>query len=381
MKTNSFKHVMPAALAALFSLAVAARAWPQTGDLWIHADAANRRLAVGAIDEDGAGFDAGTRAFAQPLPAELAIDEPGFQAVGGTTGTLPPGSNPLPGNAALALDFLPMKVGAVTSNLLYWNTIASPGAVAFGLPPTPEYSLTLFLESSEFVAADAAPRLVPGPVIGSTAADGMLHEHAFFVLDDDHDGANAPAAAPGVYLTALRLHTPSLNRSAPFYIVWGAPGASGPSLAMLETARQWVQARAGVLAPDFAADFDGDLDVDAADFLAWQRHVGKAAGARQVEGDADQDGAVTTADLALLRSQFGASLATFAGAAAPAASPLPEPKAPALLLTAAASVALARTFAPRKWPPTLLGSYGLPQARRHPRRRHGDRACDFRSLA
>jgi endonuclease/exonuclease/phosphatase family metal-dependent hydrolase len=50
------------------------------------------------------------------------------------------------------------------------------------------------------------------------------------------------------------------------------------------------------------ADFDGDYDVDGADFLIWQRNSG-ATGA-QSSGDANEDGMVNVADLAVWRAQF-----------------------------------------------------------------------------
>jgi hypothetical protein len=55
----------------------------------------------------------------------------------------------------------------------------------------------------------------------------------------------------------------------------------------------------------FSADFDLDGDVDGRDFLAWQRGVGINAGATKAQGDANGDGRVNSADLTLLKAQFG----------------------------------------------------------------------------
>lgn len=56
-----------------------------------------------------------------------------------------------------------------------------------------------------------------------------------------------------------------------------------------------------------SADFDGDLDVDGSDFLAWQRGFGTNAGAMPSDGDANGDGAVNSADLAVWTTQYSTS--------------------------------------------------------------------------
>jgi len=59
-------------------------------------------------------------------------------------------------------------------------------------------------------------------------------------------------------------------------------------------------------APTANADFDGDSDVDGADFLAWQRGFGTAApNATPADGDADGDLDVDGDDLTVWESQFG----------------------------------------------------------------------------
>jgi hypothetical protein len=70
------------------------------------------------------------------------------------------------------------------------------------------------------------------------------------------------------------------------------------------------------------ADFDGDDDVDGADFLTWQRGLGGAA--TLANGNANGDGAVDGADLAIWESQFGT--------ATPAAGAVPEPSSVCLLV-------------------------------------------------
>jgi hypothetical protein len=66
-----------------------------------------------------------------------------------------------------------------------------------------------------------------------------------------------------------------------------------------------------------SADFDGDSDVDGADFHAWQRGRGIVQNAVAGDGDADLDGDVDNDDYAIWASQFGATPATIHAAAVP----------------------------------------------------------------
>jgi hypothetical protein len=72
------------------------------------------------------------------------------------------------------------------------------------------------------------------------------------------------------------------------------------------------------------ADFDGDGDVDGADFLTWQRNLGISDGtATLATGDANDDGNVTTADLGIWQTQF-------VEGQTPGVSAVPEPASLAL---------------------------------------------------
>jgi hypothetical protein len=83
--------------------------------------------------------------------------------------------------------------------------------------------------------------------------------------------------------------------------------------------------------PRMGADFDADGDVDGADFLRWQRGLGISSGAMPAQGDADDDGAVTAADLAAWRDSFRAAPAmSISGAST---TRIPEPATYTQLLT------------------------------------------------
>lgn len=62
-----------------------------------------------------------------------------------------------------------------------------------------------------------------------------------------------------------------------------------------------------VTAPITTGDFDGDGDVDGADFVAWQTHYPLASGATLAQGDADGDGDVDATDFAAWQTAFAGS--------------------------------------------------------------------------
>jgi hypothetical protein len=79
-------------------------------------------------------------------------------------------------------------------------------------------------------------------------------------------------------------------------------------------------------------DFDGDGDVDGADFVVWQTNFPLSNGAFQ--GDGDGDGDVDGADFVIWQTNF-----PFTSGAA--VSPVPEPAAILLCLAGCAMIAAA----------------------------------------
>jgi hypothetical protein len=71
-------------------------------------------------------------------------------------------------------------------------------------------------------------------------------------------------------------------------------------------------------APVNNANFDGDADVDGADFITWQKGVGRTgAAATAATGNANGDATIDAADLAIWRTQFGQPVAGLAAGAVP----------------------------------------------------------------
>jgi hypothetical protein len=89
--------------------------------------------------------------------------------------------------------------------------------------------------------------------------------------------------------------------------------------------------------PLVQGDFDGDGDVDGADFIAWQTHFPTSTEATLDQGDADQDGDVDGADFSIWQASF-----PFAPGSE-AAAPVPEPHSVLLMaLVGIASLAVGR---------------------------------------
>jgi hypothetical protein len=83
-------------------------------------------------------------------------------------------------------------------------------------------------------------------------------------------------------------------------------------------------------------DFDSDGDRDGADFLTWQRNLGRTGGATLAQGNADGDSDVDGNDLAIWRQQFGQTGASAVAGAVPESSTLAMAAAAAGLFGAAA---------------------------------------------
>jgi hypothetical protein len=94
-------------------------------------------------------------------------------------------------------------------------------------------------------------------------------------------------------------------------------------------------------------DFDQNARVDGNDFLAWQRGVGTTTGATRAQGNADFDGDVDAADLAIWRQQFGGVTSAVAAA---------EPALAAAVVIAGGDAASRISAAPT----TLVGDATLP---------------------
>jgi hypothetical protein len=105
---------------------------------------------------------------------------------------------------------------------------------------------------------------------------------------------------------------------ARYYDLGNVPAALA-NVNLLDTAAASDAALVAWLTPVYAAgDFDGDGDVDGADFVAWQTNFPLASGATLAQGDADGDGDVDGADFVVWQTNFPTS-------PAPGSVSVPEP--------------------------------------------------------
>jgi hypothetical protein len=150
-------------------------------------------------------------------------------------------------------------------------------------------------------------------------------QHAIFAADvgaalrgDGTDGSPATAAGRRVFF---------------FMSDFGSADLTEDGKKLFNAAIQWAAEKPS------NADFDGDGDVDGADFLNWQRGLGMTA-AQRINGDADGNGTVNAADLAIWKTSFGGA------PAAAAAATVPEPASTAMFAIAlAGALALRRRSA------------------------------------
>ena len=92
-----------------------------------------------------------------------------------------------------------------------------------------------------------------------------------------------------------------------------------------------------IFVPSIDGDFNGDGQVNAADFAAWQAGYGTATGATLANGDANSDGDVDGDDFLTWQQNFGTGTGNLTDANA-----VPEPSAIALLLSLLGCLLIAR---------------------------------------
>lgn len=285
----------------------------------------NGVLVTGNANFDNNTWTTGRRVFSGEFDADYAVNNPGFNALASGSPSMPSGTQSLPVNTALSWDFLEMTIAPRKSNLFYWNGLESDGLpgitagdVLFGALPLPTYTLSLFDKTNAAYAVNGASSDVAGGIVDDTAADGSLHRHRFYFLQDN-DGNGATVPVDGIYLLAMRMKMTGLANSKPIFMVFGTPGSS--IAALDDAAIPWVQAHVDTLVP-LAGDYNQDDAVDAADYVVWRNTLGQTGGGLAADGDSDNQ--VDTDDHIVWRNNFGQTN-SMGSAADFLATAVPEP--------------------------------------------------------
>ena len=135
----------------------------------------------------------------------------------------------------------------------------------------------------------------------------------------------------GKSLLTLTVLTGSEVPAGDLVISFAAGGAIQPLFGFAPSAQTFfdnVTLDATPFTVEEDADFDGDNDVDGADFLIWQRGLGLGGQSSNANGDADGSGVVDALDLAVWKAEFGTPQA------AAAIVGIPEPASAVLCIVA-----------------------------------------------
>jgi hypothetical protein len=210
--------------------------------------------------------------------------------------------------------------------------VAAKGALAVGGPQDAPFSA--FDDVSLNSAGQVAFRATLSPSLVAPESEGIWATALGGVLKLIARKGQAIEVAPGSTKTIASL---SLNSGTNE----DGHGSAFSDRGELAFAATFTDGSSGVFVSDAVksspGDFDGDLDFDGADFLAWQRAPRDLGAGHPGNGDANDDGNVTTADLDVWKTRFGTSSATtMAGAA------VPEPSGLALAACLSAGLAVRR---------------------------------------
>lgn len=188
--------------------------------------------------------------------------------------------------------------------LWFWDEATGKVGVADNDPVLELASQRLF--GSVLLTQFAAPSSGPSMQVAEPRAlDLGTHQHPILYLLD-----NDPPAPSGVYGFFLRLTSPNYLPSAPFLVALNHtdPGNFATGATHINAAAR------------LPGDFDGDDEVDGADFLLWQQTLGSTSA---LTADASLNSVIDAADLAIWREGYGDVY--IAPGAEPVSTAVPEP--------------------------------------------------------
>jgi hypothetical protein len=310
------------------------------------------KIVTGIIDDGSGEGTLGTRVYRGNFLSNFRAANPGFFGLTSVSPNLPPGASGFPSNHDIYFDLLPMKVGNLKSNLLFWDGADLGGNglgledVQFSVPADVNWEVRDDFNIGHF--ANGSDQLVIGGRIDATSSDtnpgdgidtGMLHKHLALLLNSTTEGG-MPAA--GVYVLAWQSRAAGFETSDPFVFVHRTSTAFDAARNLAAT---WIEGNLDSMFPSILpGDYNDDELVDAGDYTVWRDLLGSSI---NLPNEDASPNVVDAADYDVWKANFGTSAAN--GTAALTSAIVPELTTFLLALVAALAlpIALPRGRRPR----------------------------------
>jgi hypothetical protein len=274
----------------------------------------NGKIVTGIVDDTSGVGTLGTRVYGRQfllVSGSFRASNPGFFALRTGDPGMPPGAEGFPSTHDVNFDLLPMTIGTVSSNLLYWDgSNANGGDIDVSdvnlVLPAAGVSWTEFDDSpshSPYIAS-GTNQFVPGGLIDQTSDDvwpdgidsGTLHAHLAMIVNDN-DGNSGTQPPPGVYMIAFQARSVGFQTSDPFFLVMRSPTITD---AVRDAAVDWVQQQ--LIVP---GDYNQNGVVDAADYAVWRKTLNSSASPAGSGADGNGNGTIEAGDYTFWRERFG----------------------------------------------------------------------------
>jgi hypothetical protein len=300
------------------------------------------KIVTGVIDDGSGEGTLGTRVYRGNLLSNFRASNPGFFSLNLVSPNLPLGASGFPAQHDIHFDLLPMKVGSLTSNLLYWNGAELGGNglgmedVQFSVPANVGWDVRDDFNIG--YVANGSNQKITGGRIDTTSSDtnpgdgidtGMLHKHLALLLNSTIEGGTP---ASGVYVLAWQVRAAGFASSDPFVFVHRT---SATSDTVRNLAATWIEENLeSMFSTLLPGDYNDDGVVDAGDYTVWRNALGANLA---LPNENASPSVVDAADYDVWKANFGITN----GAVALASSIVPEPVSLLLALVAATALPLA----------------------------------------
>jgi len=229
--------------------------------------------------------------------------------------------------------------GMTANNTPFSTTFAgTDGWIGFALKTnSPGWTVSLWIELAPNEPGNPGGINNNGGLPKDVIDDGQWHIYEWN-LDDDTGGPDGWGPVAGIIAGTSTVEEGNHTIDSIIFRNSNVPATSTFNLDFVALNRNGSIADIVPEPPTGDADFDGDGDVDGADFLTWQRNLGATGTGTLATGDANEDMNVDATDLTVWQAQFGPG-----APAAAAVSAIPEPTTLAMAaFSALAAIAAAR---------------------------------------